>query len=44
MADIFISCGCQADAAEFVEIQDTLWLEAGVAGEPTGGASTPTQP
>ena len=28
----------------FVEIRDTLWLEAGVAGESIGRASTPTQP
>ena len=42
--DIFICAECQADAEQFIEIQDTLWLEVGVAGESTGGASTPTQP
>jgi len=42
--DIFIFAECQADAEQFIEIQDTLWLEAGAAGESTGGASTPTQP
>jgi hypothetical protein len=34
---------CQADAEQFIEIQDKLWFEAGVAGESTGGACTPTQ-
>jgi hypothetical protein len=42
--DIFICAGCQADAEQFIEIQDTLWLKAGVAGESTDGATMPTQP
>lgn len=41
--DIFICVECQADAEQFIEIQDKLWFEAGVAGESTGGACTPTQ-
>ena len=42
--DIFICAECQADAEQFIEIQDTLWLKAGFAGESTDGATTPTQP
>ncbi len=42
--DIFICAECEADAEQFIEIQDTLWPEAGVAGESTDAATTPTQP
>jgi hypothetical protein len=42
--DIFICAECEADAEQFIEIQDTLWPEAGVAGESPNGATTPTQP
>jgi hypothetical protein len=42
--DIFICAECQADAEQFIEIQDTLWPKAGFAGESTDGATTPTQP
>jgi hypothetical protein len=42
--DLFICAECQADAEQFIEIQDTLWLEAGFAGESTDGVTTPTQP
>ena len=42
--DIFICSECEADAEQFIEIQDTLWPETGVAGESPNGATTPTQP
>lgn len=35
---------CEADAEPFTETRDTLRPEAGVAGESTDGATTPTQP
>ena len=41
--DIFICSECEADAEQFIEIQDTLWPEAGV-GESPNGPTTPTQP
>ena len=43
MATSSCARNAQADAA-VIEIQDTLWLELGVAGESTDGATTPTQP
>jgi len=42
--DIFICARCEADADQFIAIQDALWPEAGGAGESTDGATTPTQP
>jgi len=42
--DIFVCTGCQADADQFIQIQDTLWLLPDVTGESSGEASTPTPP
>ena len=40
--DVFICAQCQADAKQFLEIQDRIWAEAGEAGESTHGADSPT--
>lgn len=33
--DVFVCAECQADAKQFIAIQDSIWVEAGEAGEST---------
>ena len=46
--ETFICVDCQADAKQFIEIQDAVWGPAGdtheVAGEPSNEAQKPEQP
>ena len=39
--DIFICAECQADAKQFIEIQDSIRVEAGGAGESTDETEKP---
>jgi hypothetical protein len=41
--DIFISAECQADAHQFIEIQDSIWVQAGEA-ESTDETEKPAHP
>ena len=41
--DVFIYVECQADAKQFVEIQDSIWA-VGDAGESTDETDTPAHP
>ena len=42
--DVFICAECQADAKQFIEIQDSIWVEVGEAGESTDETDKPTHP
>ena len=42
--DIFMCTQCEADADQFLAIQDEIWPPAGVADDPTGGTFTPAKP
>jgi hypothetical protein len=33
--DVFVSAECQANAKQFTAIQDSIWVDAGEAGEST---------
>ena len=42
--DVFICAECQADASQFIEIQDSIWGEAGAVGASTGHTDKPAHP
>ena len=42
--DVFICAECQADAKQFIEIQDSIWVDAGEAGESTDENDKPAHP
>jgi hypothetical protein len=42
--DTFICAECEADAKQFVEIQERMWIEAGEAGESTDVTDKPAHP
>jgi hypothetical protein len=39
--DVFICAECQADATQFIEIQDSIWGEEGAAGASTSDTDKP---
>ena len=42
--DAFICAECGADAKQFIEIQDNIWVEAGEASESTDETDKPAHP
>jgi hypothetical protein len=42
--DVFICAECQAGAMQFIEIQDSIWGEAGAAGDSTSDTDKPAHP
>lgn len=42
--DVFICAECRADAKRFIEIQDSIWGEAGAASESTDVTDKPAHP
>jgi hypothetical protein len=42
--DVFVCAECQADATQFIEIKDSIWVEAGEAEESTGETDEPAHP
>jgi hypothetical protein len=41
---VFICAECEADAKQFIEIQDDIWVEAGEPGASTDETDEPTHP
>ncbi len=41
---LFVCAECEADADQFLAIQDALWPGTGVAADSSGSAATPTPP
>jgi hypothetical protein len=39
--DVFICAECQADAKQFIEIQDRIWAEIAETGESNDGTDKP---
>lgn len=39
--DVFICAECQADAREFIEIQDSIWAEIAKTSESSDGTDKP---
>jgi hypothetical protein len=39
--DVFICAECQADAKQFIEIQDIIWAEIAETSESTDGTDKP---
>jgi hypothetical protein len=42
--DVFVCLQCQADARQFLEIQDSIWPEARAAGDSSTDIDKPTHP
>ena len=42
--DIFVCVECQADARQFIEIQDSVWREVGEAGESSDDVDKSARP
>lgn len=42
--DVFICAECEADAKQFIEIQDDIWVEADEPGATTDETDEPTHP
>jgi hypothetical protein len=42
--DVFICVECRSNAKQFIEIRDSIWVEAGEASESTDETDEPAQP